>query len=107
MSSYQIHWVVLEPLKGKATKRDVKAFNSADNIDRFKIIFNNNNYVMAHASSKDEALLLISKIKGLAHKEYKATLITDKQFGMIKKNYSDNTISIPFTQKQLEESVNI
>lgn len=106
MSAYQTHWVVLEPLKGKATKRDVRAFNSIDGVDRFKPMFNKK-YVMAHSSSKNEAILLISKIKGLAFKSYKATLLTDKQFGMIEKNHSDNTISIPFTQKQLEESVNI
>ncbi|MDO5106132.1 hypothetical protein [Capnocytophaga sp.] len=106
MSSYQFFWIVLEPVSGKVTKRDVKAFNKADNLNRFTPMFNDR-YIMAWVGSKSKALHLVSKLKGLAFKDYKATLLTDKQLGMIKQNHSDNSVYIPFTQKQLNESVNV
>lgn len=105
ISKYQISWIVLTPVNGKATKRDQKKFNSQLLRSSFSIgPFNQN--LFAHFANKEvakEQLSLLNK----ANKEYVATIITDAQFGEIKIDHNTKTAKINFTEKQVKESKTI
>lgn len=102
MNKYKISWLFLEPLKGKATKRDAKIFNSTSKYKIFSLnIFNN--YILAHFPTKEEAEKMRDKLHK-ANKDYKAIIITDAQFGNIKIDYKNEAYNVPFTKMQLENA---
>ena len=105
ISKYQISWIILTPVSGKATKRDQKRFNSQLSRSSFSIgPFSQN--LFAYFANKEvakEQLSLLNK----ANKDYVATIITDAQFGEMEINHNTKTAKINFTEKQVKESKTI
>lgn len=77
-SDYQISWLVLKPLDGKATKRDQLHFNKCLGIKRFCLNFFEENTIVAHYPDIDKAKADLAKLTK-ANKAYKAYIITDRQ----------------------------
>ncbi|WP_291076323.1 MULTISPECIES: hypothetical protein [unclassified Empedobacter] len=101
MTKYQVSWIVLNAETGKATSRDLNEINKMFSFARFSKM---QDKIVGHFKNKEEAQEALKKIKGL-FKSYKATIITDAQFGLGKVDYSNKTVSFPYTTKQLEDSI--
>ena len=97
LSPYKITWVILTPIKGKATKKDLTAFFSAGVYTYCKRI--DFNEVTAYFPTKEKALKTLKKVKNLS-KNYEVILITDKQIGMVNWEESFKTVA---TKKQLQD----
>lgn len=97
LNTYLIKWAILVPVTGKATKKD-------ENIV-YKLAFGHRNIssneIYFHAASQDKMAEKISCLKGKLSKEYRVTIITDKQLGMAK--VVEGFISVA-THKQMQDS---
>jgi len=93
INSYKNVWTFLIPKKGIARKSDVSKNISRDMFKSY-LYFNNLN--------KEAALESLKKIKGTLSKEYSVLSISDKQFGLIEKDFcrqTDNLMQISTTQQ--------
>ena len=97
LNPYKIHWVVLTPIKGRVTKKDLTTLFRAGVYTYCKRV--DFNEVTAHFPTKEKALEKIKKVKNLT-KNYEVILITDKQFGMANWKESVKTVA---TKKQLQD----
>ncbi len=95
-NAYTITWAVITPLKGKFIKKNLNELSKKIfSITKYKMA----NEAICHFSSKEQAIEKLSNVS--ASKQFKVTLITDKQFGMTKWN---EPLLANATQKQIEES---
>ncbi len=99
LSAYRITWIEYRPIKGVATKKDIKKLsvmprtNSADMYTRC---------LYDHFPTREKALAHLASLKGAKlTKAYECRLFTDKQFGMRR---ADNGYAVPFTKKQLNDA---
>ena len=97
LNPYKIHWVVLTPIKGRVTKKDLTTLFRAGVYTYCKRV--DFNEVTAHFTTKEKALETLKKVKNLT-KNYEVILITDKQIGMANWKESIKTVA---TKKQLQD----
>jgi len=83
LNPYKITWAFLIPIKGIATKQDNYATSLQRGISK--------SHLSRHFSDIEDAKKEISKLKGKLSKEYKVLFITDKQFGQIQNNFTNQT----------------
>ncbi|WP_379964002.1 hypothetical protein [Epilithonimonas sp. UC225_85] len=102
---YTISWIILTPKTGKATKRDQKKFNSQITRSTFSISAFSS-IMFAHFATKEIATEQLALLKK-TNKDYNATIITDKQFGLMEIDYKTKNVKIHFTTKQIEDSKSI
>ena len=103
----QISWIILLPINGKSTKRDVNVLNKNKKdklINNYSIIGYNNYMIAKFFMTKEKAQIELKKLEGL-HKPYRAFIINDEQFGKIEIDYVKGINKIPFTKKQLETKI--
>ena len=100
-SKYKISWLILLPIKGKATKRDVALLNKKSKLSGFGIIGLNGYMAAKHFSSKSDAEKELKTLKGLG-KPYSAFIITDAQFGKMEIDYIKGTNKLLVTKKQIK-----
>ena len=84
LNAYTITWAILTPINGKKiTKKDCSVIYKSGiySVGASK----KENEIIAHFSSKENAIKAIKKVNGLT-KQYRAVFITDKQFGLAKWN---------------------
>ena len=94
INSYKNVWMFLIPKKGIARNSDVSKKISRD---MFK------SYLYFNDLNKEAALESLKKIKGTLSKEYNVLIISDKQFGLIEKDFcrqTDNLMEIATTQQK-------
>jgi hypothetical protein len=97
LNAYTITWAIIQPVKGKITKKDLNIMfrNGLYSISASKT----KNEFTAHFPNKDSAIVRVMSLKGLS-RLYKVVFITDKQFGM--QNVKESLINVA-TKKQLIE----
>jgi hypothetical protein len=97
LNPYKITWLVLTPVKGIATKKDHSIANKA-----FYGFMNRNNgqEIVRHFATKENALKALESLK--LSKEYKATFITDAQFGLSK--WDESLLNVA-TKLQLQNQI--
>lgn len=106
LSKYKISWLMLLPVKGKATKRDVALLNKMSKLHPhtgYGTIGTGNAIIGKWFANKNEAISALKKIKGLG-KAYRGYIITDKQFGDMKIDFVKKENQLFITQKQKKES---
>jgi len=95
INPYKIHWLILNPISGKCTKRDLlilrKSYYNCNKIT--------DEFFSCHFPSKEIAEKAIKEIKNKLNKPYLAYIITDKQFGMIE-FYDSKIKNLHLTTKQ-------
>ena len=110
LSPFKIHWIVLVPDFGIATKADERRLWSYNPFSRQ---FNNalfsrsfNNTVLAtHYPTKERAVEVLNKLIDddiILSKDYTAYIISDRQFG----KYSGDLSSL-LTQKQKDDAIKL
>ncbi len=106
LSKYQISWLVLLPVKGKCTKRDIALLNKMANFHPhtgYGIIGSGNAIIGKWFPNKKEAMSALKKIKGL-NKPYRGYIITDKQFADMSIDFVKKENQLFITKKQKKES---
>ena len=92
-------WAFFIPLTGKSLKHDMHIIEKTTHHITMWSQSNKPMFSLFPETKKEELL----KLNGLK-RAYRVIYITDPQFGKININYSDNTVTIPFTKKQHEDS---
>lgn len=80
LNPYIIKWAILVPVTGKATKKDENI------VYKIGMGFRNQktNEIYFVAANKDAMSTKLARLKGKLTKEYRVTIITDKQLGLVK-----------------------
>ena len=92
-------WAFFVPLSGKSLKCDMRIIERTTKHITMMLQSNRPMYSLFSEAKKEE----LRQLNGLK-RAYRVIYITDPQFGKMNINYSDNTVTIPFTKKQLEDS---
>lgn len=99
LSKYKVSWLILLPIKGKSTKKDVQILNKLNPLGGFGIIGVNSFMIGRFFPDKRSAEIQLKKIKGLT-KGYRAYIITDAQFGSMSIDYIKGENQLFITNKQ-------
>lgn len=92
-------WAFFMPLSGKSLKGDMRIIEKTTKHITMMLQSNKPMYSLFSEAKKDE----LRQLNGLK-RAYRVIYITDPQFGKINIDYSNNTVTIPFTKKQLDDS---
>lgn len=98
MNKYKLTWAIFIPIKGNITLRDMNIIYKSGILS---ICGYRHNRWLAHFDSKESAIEILSRIKGL-HKHYEVILITDAQFGLLTYNQNPEEIA---TKLQLTNKI--
>jgi hypothetical protein len=107
LNKYKISWILLVPITGKATIKDVQLASKI--VSGHKTYFSSfKGIIVTHQPSPEIAHSNLNKIKGKLSKTYYGYVVTDAQFGLAsEKNKENSVIGIKLTDKQISDRIKV